>query len=101
MIRVAGQEFREVWLVDYESNGASLPSGSGLLGALTHYGLSSIEAEEKEEMRELILSGGPWSDADRQAILDYCESDVVALAQLLPAMEASIDLPRALLRGRY
>ena len=83
------------------TNGASPPSGSRLLGALMHYGLSCITAEEKEEMRELILSGGPWSDTERQAILDYCESDVVALARLLPAMEASIDLPRALHRGRY
>ena len=34
-------------------------------------------------------------------ILDYCESDVDALARLLPAMLPRIDLPRALLRGRY
>ena len=52
-------------------------------------------------MRDLVLSGGPWDAAEREAILDYCESDVVALAKLLPAMDASIDLPRALLRGRY
>ena len=44
---------------------------------------------------------GPWSSAERAAILDYCESDVVALARLLPAMESRIDLPRALVRGRY
>ena len=52
-------------------------------------------------MRALILRGGPWSDAERAAILDYCESDVAALARLLPAMLPQIDLPRALLRGRY
>ena len=34
-------------------------------------------------------------------ILDYCETDVEALARLLPAMLPRIDLPRALLRGRY
>jgi DNA polymerase I len=33
--------------------------------------------------------------------LDYCEEDVAALARLLPAMVSRIDLPRALLRGRY
>ena len=49
----------------------------------------------------MILRGGPWTDAERQAILDYCESDVEALARLLPAMLPRIDLPRALLRGRY
>ena len=52
-------------------------------------------------MRDLILGGGPWSLEQRGAILDYCESDVVALERLLPAMLPRIDLPRALLRGRY
>src|SRR5262249_17287008 len=55
----------------------------------------------KEEMRALILRGGPWTPEEQAAILDYCESDVRALARLLPAMAARIDLPRALLRGRY
>jgi DNA polymerase I len=83
------------------TNGIPTVTGAGLLGALAHYGLDSISAIEKEEMRDLILRGGPWSDAERAAILDYCESDVVALARLLPAMLHHIDLPRALLRGRY
>ena len=34
-------------------------------------------------------------------ILDYCEQDVLALKRLLLAMLPKIDLPRALLRGRY
>ena len=37
-------------------------------------------------MRDLILRGGPWTDDERNAILTYCESDVVGLARLLPAM---------------
>ena len=83
------------------TNGTHLAAGSGLLGALEHCGFAGTAGEEKESMRELVLSGGPWNAAEREAILDYCESDVSALAKLLPAMEASIDLPRALLRGRY
>jgi len=39
--------------------------------------------------------------AERVALLDYCQSDVDALARLLPVMLPNIDLPRALLRGRY
>jgi hypothetical protein len=39
--------------------------------------------------------------AEQAALLDYCESDVAALARLLPAMLPAIDLPQALLRGRY
>jgi DNA polymerase I len=52
-------------------------------------------------MRDLILSGGPWSAEQRGAILAYCESDVDGLVRLVPAMLPKIDLPRALLRGRY
>lgn len=78
-----------------------LPHGSGLLGALLYFGLDSMAAEDKQHMRELILTGGPWSEIERVTILDYCESDVVALASLLPAMESGIDLDRALLRGAY
>jgi len=83
------------------TNGIPTPSGAGLLGALTYYGLDGIGAVEKDEMRTLVLRGGPWPIAERVAVLDYCESDVAALARLLPAMLPHIDLPRALLRGRY
>ena len=76
-------------------------AGRGLIGALAHFGLDTIGTIEKKEMRNLILSGGPWSDDERSAIFDYCESDVRALERLLPAMLPQIDLPRALLRGRY
>ncbi len=83
------------------TSGLSLPCGAGLLGALAYHGLDGIESSEKDAMRALILRGGPWSDAERVAILDYCESDVSALRRLLPAMLPQIDLPRALVRGRY
>jgi DNA polymerase I len=83
------------------TNGLPTISGAGLLGALAQYGLDGIGAVEKTEMRDLVLRGGPWSDAERAAILDYCETDVAALARLLLVMLPKIDLPRALLRGRY
>ena len=83
------------------TNGVPTISGAGLLGALAHYGLDGIGAVEKEEMRDLILRGSPWTNREQTEILDYCESDVAALARLLPVMLPDIDLPRALLRGRY
>jgi len=83
------------------TSGTTRPCGRSLLGALIAFGLDGIAAAEKEHMRELILRGGPYSDAERAAILDYCESDVVALKSLLAAMEKTIDLPRALIRGSY
>ena len=83
------------------TNGLRLAHGSGLLGALMHFGLPTIGGEQKDAMRDLVLTGGPWSPAEQLAILDYCESDVVALAELLSTMQEQIDWPRALLRGRY
>jgi DNA polymerase I len=83
------------------TNGLPTVSGNGLLGALAHHGLDGIGTVEKDELRDLVLRGGPWSDAERAAILDYCQSDVAALARLLPVMLPNIDLPRALMRGRY
>jgi DNA polymerase I len=79
----------------------SKPIETGLLAALAAHGLDTIGAIEKQEMRALVMRGGPWSEKERAEILDYCESDVAALARLLPAMWPRIDLPRALLRGRY
>jgi DNA polymerase I len=88
-------EFRD------RTNGLTTPAGSGLLGALTYFGLDAMGPTEKDAMRELVLRGGPWTPDEQTAILDYCEADVDALARLLPAMLPRIDLPRALLRGRY
>jgi len=88
-------EFRRI------TNGNNPKFGSGLLGALMYFGLPSISSEEKTSMRDLILSRGPWSDSERIAILDYCQTDVDALAQLLPKMESNIDIARALYRGEY
>jgi hypothetical protein len=83
------------------TNGLQTPSGWGLLGALAYFGLDGIGALEKDAMRDLILRGGPWSTGERFSILNYCEGDVRALARLFAAMAPGIDLPRALLRGRY
>ena len=44
---------------------------------------------------------GPYTAEEQSGLLAYCESDVSALAKLLPAMLPNIGLPRALLRGRY
>jgi hypothetical protein len=83
------------------TSGLTTPCGHGLLGALAYFGLDALDAAEKQEMRQLAMRGGPYKPAEQAALLDYCQSDVDALAQLLPAMLPEIDLPRALLRGRY
>ena len=83
------------------TNGKTLPSGAGLLGALVYFGLPTITSENKDEMRDLALRGGPWSAEEQKTLLEYCETDVDALELLLAKMECFIDLPQALLRGRY
>jgi hypothetical protein len=84
-----------------QTNGLNL-GGNTLLAALATFGLDTIGAIEKKEMRDLILRGPPWSNQERQDILDYCESDVDALSRLFPKMLAhGIDMSRALVRGRY
>lgn len=83
------------------TNGQPTVSGNSLLGALAHFGLASIEAAEKEEMRALAMRGGPYTESEQESLINYCESDVQALVRLLSAMLPHIDLPRALLRGRY
>jgi hypothetical protein len=83
------------------TNGLPTPLGSGLIGALAAFGLDTIGAAEKDEMRARVLRGKSWSEGEPEAILDYCATDTDALERLLPAMLPRIDLPRSLLRGRY
>lgn len=83
------------------TSGLPTPCGSGLLGAMAWYGLDAIDAAEKDSMRELVMRGGPWTDEERRAVLDYCQTDVDALTRLLPRMMPDIDLALALIRGRY
>src|SRR5262249_18727375 len=95
------------------TSGLTVSCGKNLLGALAYYGLDGIEAVEKEGMRQLAMRGGPYTPEEQQALVDYCQTYVDALAKLLPRMLPQIippsldaagqrgELGRALLRGRY
>src|SRR2546426_2562021 len=83
------------------TNGLAVPTGNGLIGALTAFGLDTMGATEKKELQTAIGNGTWPGRYTPEEILDYCMNDVDALARLLPAMAPRIDLPRALLRGRY
>jgi DNA polymerase-1 len=83
------------------TNGLSLPNGAGLLGALTYFGMDGIDITEKQDFRAHILSDDPRLDDDRTVYLEYCAFDGQALERLLAAMLPRIDLPQALLRGRF
>ena len=66
------------------TNGLSTPEGKGLLGALRYYGLDAIGAKLKDDMRNRILQGWPFTPEEQRRILEYCDSDVDALCRLLP-----------------
>lgn len=83
------------------TNGRDKIGGNGLLGALAFFALPAITTENKDNFRSLILNGGPWDEHQKNLILNYCESDVEALALLLPYLEPHIDWPRMLLQGQY
>ncbi|MCH9732728.1 MAG: DNA polymerase I [Actinomycetia bacterium] len=88
------------------TNGTTLAAGRGLLGALSHHGISSITSAQKNEERALVMDGGPWSADEQKRILDYCQTDVdpigALLERMLPGIQAHpYGLDQALLRGRY
>jgi hypothetical protein len=83
------------------TNGRLIPAGSGLLGALTYFGIDCMGVVEKKQL-QVAIGNGTWREQfTKTEILDYCGQDVAALARLLDKMSRLIDLPRALLRGRY
>jgi DNA polymerase-1 len=83
------------------TNGRSTPEGKGLLGALRYYGLDTISAKHKDAMQKRVMRGGPFTPEERQQILEYCESDVVALSRLLERILPEIDLAIALHHGEF
>jgi DNA polymerase-1 len=83
------------------TNGLETGLGNGLLAACATLGLGVGSAEEKGEMRELAIGGRPLTSDEQIALMDYNASDATATAELFEAMRAKLDLPRALLRGRY
>jgi DNA polymerase-1 len=83
------------------TNGIELTGGRSLIGALQHFGIPATESSYKSEMRELALRGGPYTAQEKSALLEYCATDVDMTEKLLGKMSRSIDVPRALLRGRF
>lgn len=69
------------------TNGRRLPGTNGLLGALAHYGIAhDVDDKRKDEMRDLAIRGGPFTETERVDLQSYCDSDVLALWKLFRAM---------------
>jgi hypothetical protein len=77
-----------------------LVSGNSLISALSYFGFGVMDAAVKDNLRELAIRGGHYSEGERLKLLDYCQSDVMDLRRLIKVMESRIDWPRALIRGR-
>ena len=84
-------------------NGRKPPEGKSLLGAMRYYGLDNIGAKKKDAMRDRILKGWPFGPEEREQILAYCLSDVVALEKLLPKLmaEPEFELGIALYHSEF
>ena len=83
------------------TNGLSPQFGHSLLGACHSFGIDTIDEAEKDDMRQVAIRGGPWTPEEMEALVAYCEQDVVVTAALFSRMLPRLDLPRAQLRGRY
>jgi hypothetical protein len=75
----------------------------GLLDALELYGLAGVSRAYKDHWRDVILSkpDGDYSEDEWAGIETYNRTDVDETIALLGKLASSIDLPRALMRGRY
>ncbi len=92
------------------TNGVSMPNGRGLLGAALHFGLPHMDAIEKQAMQALAMRGGPYTEAEQRALVDYCAEDVAAVARLFePLVTRALSLnpdpartwAQMLFRGAY
>jgi hypothetical protein len=83
-----------------QTNGLEPLHGPTLFGALHHYGLNVLYGVEDLTAKQLIDRPGPWSEAEREKVLDSRSQQAETTAKLLTAMVPSLDLSRGLLRGR-
>jgi DNA polymerase-1 len=73
----------------------------GLLDACELAGLTHIDKETKDRMRDLVLREKPYSEAERADILTYCQSDVSETSELFEKLFPVVNIEEALRRGRY
>lgn len=73
----------------------------GLAAAMRWIGQEDDPSWAKEENRELALRGGPYSEQERQQLLDYCRQDVDNTCRLVHHMADAMEWPQARLRGLY
>jgi DNA polymerase-1 len=83
--------------------GRQTSEGKGLLGALRYFGFDTIGQKKKDAMRDRIMRGWPFTDAEKKQILEYCYGDAEDLLRLLPKIleQPDFDLGVALYHGEF
>jgi hypothetical protein len=82
------------------NHSADKQPAAGLVDALDHFQLDGIEAQAKEQWRDVVLRGGPWSAEEREGVLDYCWTDIDALEKLIEVMPIR-NFGHSLVHGSY
>jgi hypothetical protein len=74
-----------------------------LTNALAIRGLAHLDADTKQEKREIAMTVANPTAEQQAELLDYCANDTTATEALFRYMveRGQIDWPRALWRGRY
>ena len=73
-----------------------------LNGALQYFCENGIDTAHKDEMRDRIIQGPPFTASERETILAYCEEDTKALALLVRHIVPTIrSLPHAMMRAKF
>jgi len=73
----------------------------GLLGTLKLHGLPARPKEHKDRIRNMVLDNEDYTPEQRREIQDYNKEDVDDTIALLEVLAPTIDIDRALFRGRY
>src|SRR5262249_22351405 len=100
--RYAIDLFAEYRLLINEIGNKSKPPS--LLAALDHFQITHITAQRKDEMRRLASSGTSFTEAEKKAVLEYCETDVRPLPVLLEKLAGGLgerQFAQALCRARF
>jgi hypothetical protein len=74
-----------------------------LLGMMAENGLASeaYTVEQKDYWRKIIMRGEPYTEEEKQGILDYCSADERDLQLLLPKLLPTLNLDLQLLLGDF
>jgi len=73
----------------------------GLLDTLKLHGLPARPQEHKDRIRNMVLDNEDYTPEQRREIQDYNKEDVDDTIALLEVLAPTIDIDRALFRGRY